>query len=298
MVIQNWFKDLLVNISPGGAGRNRVMSKPSFLKLPCYIPPYQEQQKIAEILAACDRVINLKEQLLAEKRRQKKWFLEKLLDPNSGVRLPGFTGKWEKKKLGELGSFSKGFGISNTDCEKGDTPCIKYGDIYTDYNTVIEKSVSHTSKTITENSKKVSIGTLLFTGSGEDPLEIGKCVVYLGKDDIAIGGDIIIMAPKDVNHLFLAYQQYTSNLISQKAELAQGYSIVHIYADQIKSLKVNVPPTRKEQDAIANILFSVDNEITLLSKELEEWRIAKKALMQVLLTGIVRVNDKTYQLAY
>jgi type I restriction enzyme S subunit len=64
--------------------------------------------------------------------------------------------------------------------------------------------------------------------------------------------------------------------------------VVHIYADQIKSLVVNIPPTRKEQDSIANILFSADNEIDSLSKELDEWRSTKKALMQVLLTGIVR----------
>jgi type I restriction enzyme S subunit len=131
---------------------------------------------------------------------------------------------------------------------------------------------------------------LLFTGSGEDPLEIGKCVAYLGKEDIAVGGDIIIMAPKNVSPLFLAYQQYTSDLISRKAELSQGYSVVHIYADQIKSLVVNIPPTRKEQDSIANILFSADNEITVLTNELEQWKIQKKALVQVLLTGIVRVD--------
>jgi type I restriction enzyme S subunit len=53
---------------------------------------------------------------------------------------------------------------------------------------------------------------------------------------------------------------------------------------------VSIPPTRKEQEAIAKILFSVDNEITMLTNELEQWKIEKKALMQVLLTGIVRVG--------
>jgi type I restriction enzyme S subunit len=100
VIKQKFFKELLVNISPGGAGRNRVMNKAFFLKLPCFIPPYSEQQKIAEILYACDAVIKLKEQLLAEKWKQKKWLLENLLNPNSGVRLPGFEGEWEEKTLG------------------------------------------------------------------------------------------------------------------------------------------------------------------------------------------------------
>jgi type I restriction enzyme S subunit len=77
------------------------MNKSAFLRLPCFIPPYQEQQKIAKILDACDKVINLKEKLLAEKRRRKKWLLENLLDPDSGIRLPGFTGEWEEEKLSD-----------------------------------------------------------------------------------------------------------------------------------------------------------------------------------------------------
>jgi type I restriction enzyme S subunit len=97
------------------------------------------------------------------------------------------------------------------------------------------------------------------------------------------------MVPDNVNSLFLSYQQYTSRMISRKAELAQGYSVVHIYADQIKSLCIFIPPTIKEQEAIANILFQADSEINLLDKELSEWCIMEKALMQVLFTGIVRV---------
>ena len=292
IVRQKWFKELLVNISPGGAGRNRVMSKSAFLKLPCFIPPYSEQQKIAEILDAYEKVIRLKENLLAEKRNQKKWLLENLLDPNSGVRLLGFKEEWEERSLEELGVFSKGFGISNDDCQTGESPCIKYGDIYMHYNYFVDKPVSYTENDIANKSKIVNAGTLLFTGSGEDPLEIGKCVAYLGKEKIAVGGDIIIMVPYNVNPLFLSYQQYTAKLINRKAELSQGYSVVHIYVDQIKSLRVFIPPTIKEQEAIANVLFQMDNEINLLDKELKGWSIMKKVLMQVLLTGIVRVNFK------
>jgi len=265
------------------------MSKPAFIKLPCFIPQYLEQCKIAEILDNCDKVIQLKQNLITEKRKSKKWLLENLLNPNSGVRLPGFKGEWEEKRLGELGVFSKGFGISNDDCLTGDYPCIKYGDIYMRYNYFVNEVVSHTEEEIANNSKIINSGSLLFTGSGEDPLEIGKCVVYLGKEKVAVGGDIIIMTPKEVNSLFLSYQQYTSKMINRKAELAQGYSVVHIYTDLIKSLKVSIPSSIKEQEAIADILYQIDTEVNLLDRELAEWCVLKKALMQVLLMGIVRV---------
>jgi type I restriction enzyme S subunit len=278
-----------LNSSIYGIRDGKQIGYDDFSDLLLHNPPLPEQQKIAEIFGICDKVIQLKEELLVEKHKLKKWLLENLLNPNSGVRLPGFKGKWEEKALGELGFFSKGFGISNDDCQTGESPCIKYGDIYMDYNYFVDNIVSHTENDIANNSKMISTGTLLFTGSGEDPLEIGKCVAYLGKEKVAVGGDIIIMVPDNVNSLFLSYQQYTSKLICRKAELSQGYSVVHIYADQIKSLTVFIPPTMKEQEAIADILFQADNEINLLDKELGEWCIMKKALMQVLLTGIVRV---------
>ena len=129
-VIQSRFKELLANISPGGAGRNRVLNKTDFLRLPCYIPPEKEQRKIAEILNHCDKVIKLKQQLIEEDHKSKKWLLQTLFDPESEVRLPGFDGEWSQIFFGMVGSFSKGNGISNDDCKMGNYPCIKYGDIY------------------------------------------------------------------------------------------------------------------------------------------------------------------------
>jgi type I restriction enzyme S subunit len=278
-----------LNSSIYGIRDGKQIGYEDFSDLSLHYPPYSEQQKIVKILSACDKVIQLKENILIEKRKQKKWLLGNLMNPSSGVRLPRFKGEWEKKTLGELGVFSKGFGISNDDCCSGKSPCIKYGDIYMNYNYFIDKVVSHTEENIAKKSKMINSGTLLFTGSGEDPLEIGKCVAYLGKEKVAIGGDIIIMVPYIDNSLFLSYQQYTSKLIGRKAELSQGYSVVHIYADQIKSLIVFIPPTIKEQETIANILLNADDEINLLDQELKEWCIMKKALMQVLLAGIVRV---------
>jgi type I restriction enzyme S subunit len=142
-----------LNGSVYGIRDGKQIGYEDFSDLFLHCPSCSEQQKIAKVLIACDKVIELKEELLAEKRRQKEWLLEKLLDPNSGVRLPGFKGEWEERTLGELGSFSKGFGISNADCETGDVPCSKYGDIYRSYNYVIDKVVSFSEYDIATGSK-------------------------------------------------------------------------------------------------------------------------------------------------
>lgn len=256
------------------------------------VPPIPEQEKIAEILTHCDKVIELKKKIVQEKRRQKKWLMQNLFDPDSGVRLPGFKKKWTKCSLASLGTFSKGTGISNEDCANGDIPCIKYGDIYMSYDSWFEKSVSYTDTVAATSSPRVSSGALLFTGSGEDRMEIGKCTAYLGAIPLAVGGDIIIMQPdcKKANPLFLAYQQSTEPLIKQKALVAQGYSIVHLYGQHIKGLQVCIPSIIEEQTAIANVLSTADREIDFLEQELVQWQAKKKALMQLLLTGIVRVD--------
>lgn len=152
--------------------------------------------------------------------------------------------------------------------------------------------VSYTKEQIAMLSPTVSKGALLFTASGEDRLEIGKCIAYLGCSSLAVGGDIVICLPniEKYDPKFLAYQQNTEDLIKQKSILAQGYSIVHLYGDQIKKLKICVPPTKKEQIAISNLLSTVDDKVRLLEQELTQWRQKKKALMQLLLTGIVRVS--------
>ena len=74
-------KDILEAASPGGAGRNRTLGQDRFMKSKIILPPLAEQRRIAEILAAQDRVIELKEKLLAEKQRQKKYLMQQLLTP-------------------------------------------------------------------------------------------------------------------------------------------------------------------------------------------------------------------------
>lgn len=256
------------------------------------VPSITEQQIIAEILATCDRVIELKQQLLEEKRRQKQCLMQKLLDPNSGVQLQGCSGKWKQWRLQDLGVFSKGSGISNEDCSSGACPCIKYGDIYVSYDEFFVDAISHTEAEIFDKAPIVHKGTLLFTGSGEDPKEIGKCTAYFGDEPIAVGGDIIVMKPNKavVNPLFLAYALNSYSAIKQKAYLGQGYSVVHIYGEDIKKISVDIPVEMETQEKIAEIIMTSNREIHLIEDEIAGWQQKKKALMQLLLTGLVRVN--------
>jgi type I restriction enzyme S subunit len=197
---------------------------------------------------------------------------------------------WDVKECRELGSFYKGRGISSKDLVADGLPCIMYGDIYVKFSTKFSNPDFRIAKHTAAKSSVAKTGDLFFTGSGETADEIGKCVVYQGSNNIYVGGDIIVFSPNINNKsLFLAYMQNSKMLLSQKANLGQGYTVVHIYTEQIKSLKMPIPPTKVEQTAIADVLSDTDALIEGLEKLIAKKKAIKQGAMQELLTGKKRL---------
>lgn len=253
------------------------------------VPPIAKQRQIVAVFSECNRVVERLQKLLTAKKTRKRALLQQLFEPKSGMRLPKFSGPWTPATLKSIGDFEKGHGITNSQCLSGDCPCIKYGDIYVCYDTHFSQVRSHTTESVFRQSLRVEAGALLFTCSGEEPLDIGKCVVYTGTEPIAVGGDILVFHSHKHDPLFLAYQQQTSPLIRQKASLAKGQSIFHIHLPEIQGLQVFVPPTIEEERAITQTLLAADREIDGLAREIEAWKQKRKALSQLLLSGQVRV---------
>lgn len=287
------------------------------------IPESDEQTKIAEILSTCDRVIELKKKLVEEKIKVKKWFMQTLLtgmirvkdienktpfeelkkhiDQIRNGQVPqGFKrteagivpSDWHEAKMGKLGRFSKGSGISKSDIKREGFPCITYGEIYTDYDYVLKDVHSFVNEHVACKSRRIHKNDLLLTGSGETVEDIGKAVAYVDDEPLYAGGDIIVFTPVSICcSVFLAYTLNNGTVSRNKSKLGQGYSVVHIYSDKLKELAVAFPDY-DEQIQIAEILSTADKEIDLLNKDLEQWEIKKKSLMQLLLTGIVRVSTE------
>ena len=86
-ILQSRFREMLVNISPGGAGRNRVMNKKDFLKLEVLIPSYDEQKRIAEVLISSEKEIELLEKELEALKLQKKGLMQRLLTGEVRVKV-------------------------------------------------------------------------------------------------------------------------------------------------------------------------------------------------------------------
>ncbi len=197
---------------------------------------------------------------------------------------------WSVKKLGELGAFSKGKGITKNELSLDGYPCIRYAEIYTLYNFTVKKCYSFISKETSLLSKAISSGCLLLAGSGETKEEIGKCIAYIGTEKVFVGGDTIVLVP-NFEQIFPIYLSYFLNTVGRKQlnRLGQGDSIVHIHSQNLKKVEILLPPL-PEQEKIAEILSCWDDGIEKLSALIEKKKIQKKALMQQLLTGKHRLK--------
>ena len=206
------------------------------------------------------------------------------------LRFPGFSDAWEEKKIGDAVTFLRGRGISKDDIsENGKNRCIRYGELYTDYNEMI--SVVKSKTNISESESLPSIkNDVLMPSSGETPLDIARSSC-IKENNILLGGDLNVLRPKENQvGVFLAY--YLSNF--QKiniARISQGYSVVHLYASQLKNLKINLP-IFSEQQKIAEFLGAVDEWIENLKTQKENFEKYKKGIMQKIFSHEIRFKDE------
>lgn len=245
-----------------------------------------EQQAIAAALSDADGVVAGLERVIAKKRLIKQGAMQDLLTARR--RLPGFSGEWEVKRLGECGQFFKGSGVRKDDAKSGELPCVRYGELYTIHHDVVRTFASHISDEAARTARLVRRGDILFAGSGETKEEIGKCAAIVHKGPIYAGGDIVVFRPTDADGVFLSYLLNGPDAQRQKASMGQGDAVVHINATALSGISIKLP-CLKEQLAISEVLESMDAEIQTLSARLAKARALKEGMMQNLLTGRVRL---------
>ena len=272
------------DLSHGSNQDNLNLDIVKALQIP--LPPLKEQEKIAEILTTWDEAITKQTELLEAKELQKKALMQKLL--SGEVRFDGFSDKWEEVRIDKLFDFKKGQELSKEKLEKnGIFECILYGELYTTYSEVISEIKS---KTNIKEGIKSKIDDILIPASTTTSAIDLAIASTIQKDNVLIGGDINILRKKtnNINGEFIS--KYLTHIKKMEiAKYAQGITIIHLYSKDFKHLKIQLP-SLPEQQKIAEVLSLADDEINLLKNELEELKLQKKALMQKLLTGEVRVK--------
>ena len=245
------------------------------------VPPIAEQKKIAEILEQCDKIISLKQERLEAELDRKKWLMNQLLHHPDKYRVPGFDGDWEKATIGSItSSFSGGTPTSSNSSYYSDTgiPFIRSGEIG---NSTTELYLSDQGFA-NSAAKMVNKGDLLYALYGANS---GEC--FVSKMDGAINQAILCIRSKTVDIYFLHYVLASMKewIVATYLQGGQG----NLSGAIIKKLKIAYPQ-KEEQQAIVKIIHSQDIVIDKIQEELKEFKECRKALMQLLLTGIVRVK--------
>jgi type I restriction enzyme S subunit len=280
------YRKYLKEIATGTSGSMKNIAKGSLLNLKVPCPAEKEQRAIATALSDADALIESLDRLIAKKRAIKQAAMQQLL--TSQTRLPGFTGEWETKRLGDVGTFYKGQGIRRDDVSDEGVPCIRYGEIYTRYGDCVLTPESRIPEAVAEAAFPLRTGDILFAGSGETAKEIGMCVAYLGEQLAFAGGDIVVLRPNEGVSAYLGRLLNHPTIAQQKARLGQGDAVVHISARNLAQIEVHLPK-QEEQTAIATVLSDMDAEIEALERRRDKARQIKQGMMQQLLTGRVRL---------
>jgi type I restriction enzyme S subunit len=161
---------------------------------------------------------------------------------------------WEVARIARLGTLRKANGGSKEDNVEDGVPCVRYGDLYTTHDHWIRHTTTFIAKEKAADYTPIRYGDVLFAASGETFEEIGKSAVNLLPNSACCGGDVIVLRPSPVaDPLFLGYALDSSAAQTQKAQMGKGFTVKHIYAGQLRSLLVALPPS-DEQRAIAAVL--------------------------------------------
>lgn len=273
-------------VSTGSLVEKQRVHFSQFLEFVLPLPSINERAKIAAILTTQDKVIELKEKRLAQKQRQKKYLMQQLLTGKK--RLPRFSGEWKANRLRNITTrHTKRNTIGNTNVL---TISAQYGLI--NQAEFFNKAVASDDKS---NYFLLEKGDFAYNKSYSNGYPFGA-IKRLTRYEVGIVSPLYIcfrIKEGSVSGEYLE-QYFEAGLMNHEIQAfaqegARNHGLLNIAVDDFFNSKILLP-SPEEQTAIAEVLSASDREIGLLWQDIEHEKQKKKALMQLLLTGIVRVK--------
>ena len=210
--------------------------KPMLEKYRIPVPPLEIQYEIIRILdsfAAISSELNaeLGKELTARKK-QYNYYRDTLLSFDNTVK---------KVKLKDIAvDIYRGAGIKREEVTETGIPCVRYGEIYTTYNTWFDACVSHTKLEYVSNPKYFEHGDILFAITGESVEDIAKSVAYIGNEKCLAGGDIVVLKhnqePRYLAHVLSTYESR-----QQKSRGKIKSKVVHSSVPAIEDIEIPLP---------------------------------------------------------
>lgn len=211
------------------------------------VPQRKEEGTAKELLA---EIRAEKAQLIKEKKIKKSKPLPEITDEEKPFDIPE---SWEWVRLGDIGALVRGSGIKRSETADEGKPCVRYGELYTTYRTRFSEVISHTSEEVFNKSKKVHQNDILMALTGENKWDIALAVVYEGKEEIAMGGDMTKWEYHGMNPIYLTMVINSPYGIACKRNMATGDIIVHISNNKLSEIALPIPPLAEQYRIVAKV---------------------------------------------
>ncbi|HEP1359724.1 TPA: restriction endonuclease subunit S [Streptococcus pyogenes] len=246
------------------------------------IPSLPEQEAIGELFQTVDQLLQLQDQKLATLKEQKQTFLRKMFPPQGQkvpeIRLQGFDGEWEEKKLGEISTHRSGTAIEKYFDSEGEFKVISIGSYGTN-NLYVDQNIRAVSNELT-NSKLVASGelTMVLNDKTANGAIIGRCLLITENNKYVVNQRTEIIRP-DINiSSYYLFHYLNGEFRNGIIKIAQGGTQIYVNYSSVEQLKINIP-TLKEQEAIGNFFQTLDQQISQTEEKLTELKALKQTLL-------------------
>lgn len=257
------FMDQFFDVSKGGTGNQTNVGTRDVEAIYISLPPPPEQRAIAAALGDVDALIDALDRLIAKNRDLKQAAMQQLL--TGQIRLPGFSGAWEVKRLGDVVEIKKGELITEKNAIPGNIPVIAGGK----KPSYFHNRANRTGKTITISGSGANAGYVSFF---ETPIFASDCSTISKGPSYAI-----------------QFIYFVLHLRQEEIYSAQtGGAQPHIHPSDLRPMSIRVPQVA-EQSAVAEVLSDMDAELAALEQRCDKTRSLKQGMMQELLTGRTRL---------
>ncbi len=285
-------------LAPGSPGNKQIRASQSGQSKPgltltnlrdflVTVPSEPEQRAIATALSDVDALLTALDQLIAKKRNLKQATMQQLL--TGQTRLPGFSGGWEVRRLGDVATFRTGpFGsaLHKSDYTFDGIPIINPmhiidGQILASRNMTITEAAA-----VKLNEFRVKVGEIVIGRRGD----MGRCAIVTPAQDgwLCGTGSMIVRPTSGVDAGFLQRVLSSPPIISAIVDTSVGTTMVNLNQGTLSRLTLQFPPV-PEQQAISTLLSDLDAELAALEQRRHKTRALKQGMMQELLTGRTRL---------
>ena len=295
--------DLIAKTYRGAGIQHPSMSQVLNIVIP--VPPLEVQEEIVRIL---DRFSDYAAELQAElqaRKEQYEYYRNLLLTFNpagcageaddeqegSVTTRGGHSYPIQWKTMGEVGTFIRGNGLQKKDFTESGVGCIHYGQIYTYYGTFTTETKSFVSEEFAKKLRKAQTGDLVIATTSENVEDVGKAVVWLGKDEIAISGDAYVYKHNQ-NPRYIAYLLQTDRFLAFKRMNVSGTKVTRISGDSLAKYPIPVPPLELQEKIVA-ILDRFETLVNDLSEGLPAEIAAVKEQYEYYRNRLLTFKEKT-----